>query len=98
MRSQILGQLLMNLGAEDRHIPRGNKAQLHAIAVDLQDNHFHILANEDFLSRFSAKNQHVPSLRLSPVTLLPSPPKGKQTQYEANSEALSENQGTVKNR
>ena len=73
--SQRVGEFSMNLGPTDRHIARGSEAQLHPIPFNLQHNHLDVLANEDSLAGFSAKNQHVVTLRVrSPVTSVISMP------------------------
>jgi hypothetical protein len=64
MSSQTVSQLSANLGPKDRHVPRGSEAQLYVISANFQHNYFDVLTDEDSLPRFSAKNQHVPSLQV----------------------------------
>ncbi len=54
--SQTFGQLLMNFCPKDRHIRRGNEAQLHTISFNFQYNYLNVLANEDSLAQFPAKS------------------------------------------
>jgi hypothetical protein len=63
MSSQTVGQFPMDFGPKDRHVTRCSEAQLYPISVNFQHDYFDVLANEDSLTRFSAKNQHVPSLK-----------------------------------
>ncbi len=42
----------------DRHLGRGHKAQFHAVAMDLQDDDFDILADLDDLIRFARQDEH----------------------------------------
>ena len=37
----------MDLGPEDRHIPRGREAELHPVSFNLQHHDFNIFANEN---------------------------------------------------
>ena len=61
----------MNLGPTNWDIPRSREAQLHAIPFDLQHNDLDVLANEDSLAGFAAKNQHLFTLPTESLGALP---------------------------